>query len=316
MKLKKRYQFAAAAILAGLSLSASADLITFDPTGTAGAAGNISNVALFDWAPGSALATGVNSAAGLTVGTNFTTYFQANLGTVQAADTSALFTNGGGGAYFTAVAGFGETVLTCSAGGGGFCTNATFGFWNGPVNFFDIYAVGGTANNLTGAGFTGTSVLHGVVVPSGFGSNFALSSSTPQNLDQSPNGNDWVGTTTVSGTGSSDITVLITGVNSAYFPDLMVGGMITFSAFNTSQILPFKQVDPSRCMANGSADCAIAANIGTFNGAPIGAGGGPNVIFQADANQSFTRVVPEPMTLALLGVGLLGLAMTRRRQTS
>ena len=309
MKFAKQ-TLTAAALFPVLALPARADLITFDPTGTPGSGGNISNVALFDWVPGSALAVNANSATGLNG--SFTTYFQANLGTVQAADTSALFTNGGGGNFFTAVAGFGETVTSCN-NVGGFCTNATFGFdSSNTTNFFDIFKVGGTANNLTGAGFTGTSILSGQVVASGFSSNFALSDTTPSPLDQSPNGNQWPNTSTVSGTGASDITIRVTSVDANYFPDLTVGSLITFSAFNTSQILPFKQVDPSQCMSNGSADCQIASNVGSFNGAP---GSGPDILFQADANQSFTRAtVPEPGTLALIGIGVLGLGVLRKRR--
>ncbi len=290
------------AILAVLALPARADLITFDPTGTPGAGGNISNVALFDYSPGSALAVGANSSTG--IGSAFTTYFQANLGTVLGANSEVLFANGGGSNFFTAVAGFGETVLTCASSPGGFCSNATFGFdSSNTTNFFDIFKVPSTADNLTGVGFTGTAILSGQVIGSGFSSNFALSSTTATPLDQSPNGNQWAGTSTVSGTGASDITVRITFADPNYFPDLTTGSIITFSAFNTSQILPFQQVDPSRCVSNGTADCAIQSLVGTFNGAP---GSGPDILFQADANQSFTRAtVPEPGTLALLGLGML-----------
>ena len=111
----------------------------------------------------------------------------------------------------------------------------------------------------------------------------------------------------------------IDSANSAYFPDLMSGMFIAFSPFNTSQILAFNQVDPSHCMASATADCAIASNVGTINGFPITTavpGGGPDVLFQADGNQSFLRVVPEPGTLALLGIGLFGFAMLRRRNVA
>jgi hypothetical protein len=293
------------AVLAVLALPARADLITFDPTGTAGSAGDITGVSTFDWSPGNALAVNVNTATG--IAGSFTTFYQANLGTVLGTSPPPLFTDGTGGNFFTAVAGFGETV-SCATVVGGFCTNATFSFDpTNPTNFFNIFKVPATGgDDLTGANFTGTSILSGVIIPSGFSSNFALSSSSPVPLDQSPDGNQWGSTTTVSGTGASSITVLVTAVNPLYFPTLTVGSTIVLSAFNTSQVLPYLQVNPSRCMANQTTSCAITSNIGTFNGAPIGAGGGPDVLFQADANQSFTVArVPEPGTLALLGLGIL-----------
>jgi len=74
------------AILAVLALPARADLITFDPTGTPGAGGNLSNVALFDWVPGSALAVNANSSTGLNG--SFTTYF-AHVHASHGASTSA-----------------------------------------------------------------------------------------------------------------------------------------------------------------------------------------------------------------------------------
>jgi hypothetical protein len=78
---------------------------------------------------------------------------------------------------------------------------------------------------------------------------------------------------------------------------------ITISFFNNSQVDPFRQVDPSQCFNTDTSVCGGGGGIisvgtlGAVNGAT-----GPNIIFQADGNQSFT--VPEPASLALIGLGL------------
>ena len=96
-----------------------------------------------------------------------------------------------------------------------------------------------------------------------------------------------------------------------------------FTFFNTSQVVPYKQIDPSALFStNGSTanyGSAGTANIGTMNGGlsdgscPVGFTCGPDFMFQADANQSFiTRAVPEPVSVGLLGLGLAAIGVVGR----
>jgi hypothetical protein len=285
-----------------MPLIAQAELFTFDPTGTG--AGPITQVALIDQAPGSALAEGgvtaINNFLAGAGSTNFTLHYQANLSAMQFADTSIAFSNGSGGNFFTFVAGFGETVVGASPYPG----TASFQFdASNPVNFFNMYASNSIGNNLTGAGFTnGTPILtaHIVAIPT---SNFQVTNTSGTALDQSPNGDQWGGQQTVTGGGLSDITLVVDSVNSGYFPSLNPSSTITISFFNSSQVDPFRQVDPSQCFNTDGSDCGAGGGItalgtlGAVNGTS-----GPNFIFQADGNQAFT--VPEPASLALIGLGL------------
>ena len=108
-----------------------------------------------------------------------------------------------------------------------------------------MYASSTIGNNLIGAGFmNGAPILtaHIVAVPT---SNFQVTSTTPVNLDQSPNGNQWGSQKTVTGGGLSDIVLVVDSVNAGYFPTLNPASEIAMSFFNNSQVDPFRQVDPS-----------------------------------------------------------------------
>jgi len=175
---------------------------------------------------------------------------------------------------------------------------------------------------LNGTGFTSaTSVLSGQFI-NGF-STFTVNPFDPngviQPLDQFK-GDSTGGVNTLVGSGGFNSTVLITGKNAGFFPDLQLG---TTLALVTSQLnLAYTQVDPSKCFAsNGSpivsapalaVDC-VQAGFSTVGGVNVQSG--PNSMFQTDANASFqaAAAVPEPGTLTLLGIGLLAAARSRRK---
>ena len=83
-----------------------------------------------------------------------------------------------------------------------------------------------------------------------------------------------------------------------------MGSTFTFHFTNATLIDPYKQIDPSRLFGG------YAPNLGTINGLT-----GTDFIFQADANGSFVRTVPEPASLVLLGVGLAAAGAFSRRRT-
>jgi len=288
--------------------------LTFDPTGTAGAAGDIAGVAVFDQKPGNALAQGgvtavtnqiINQTTGSSLNTGFTLLYQANLNTAESSLGSTLFSNGTGGNFFTFVAGFGERVTNVSG------STATFGFdGSNSTNFFNMYATSASANNLAGTGFLGTQILSAHVIDITAAS-FTANTNTSVNLD-SFGADNWSGQQTVTGSGSTDITFMIDSFDVNYFPDLVAGLTSNLSFFNTSNIDPFRQVDPSKCINSTSANCdaatGITPDIGALNGST-----GPDILLQADGNQSF--VIPEPGTMALFGIGisLLGLSSKRKQ---
>jgi len=276
----------------------------FDPTG-AGGPGVTGSV--LDWAPGSTLAiNGAGGGALLAVGTQLTNLYQANLSAVQLGGVGNVYSNGSGNNFFTIVASFSERVS------GAALLNATTG-----VNSFDIlsgsfavYRHSALGNDLEGTGFAsaGTSILSGSIT--GGTATVTAFFTTIGLLDQA-NNDDWAGTQTILTNGSSSINATITSVNAGYFTNLSVGGSFIFAALNSSLITPFQQADPSRRFSsNLVADGNVLANVGAINGIS-----GPNFIFQADANSSFSRAVPEPGSLALAGLALAGLALVARRRS-
>ena len=211
---------------------------------------------------------------------------------------SNVFSNGTGGNFFTFTAGFGEAVNFATQGGGVGFANFVFDA-NNPVNFFNMYATSATAVDLTGAGFVnGTPILTGHVASittSSFTSNLGSSA----NLDGFGS-DDWSGQQTVTGSGASNITIMIDSANAGYFPDLPIGTVIVMSLFNNSQIDPYSQVDPSKCF-NTSTACTAGGHAPSIGGLNGGISGTPVVASGPDfmlARPMPTRRSPQFRNLA------------------
>jgi hypothetical protein len=290
--------------------------VNFNPDGIAGGVPTI-QITEMDQAPGATLSLGVLAGGPIFVGKTFSLLYQANL---QATSLNGVanFTQGDAGLNFTYSASVDAVITSFFPTGPG---TAFVGIGLNPAgvnNNLTMYAAPASGTNVTGVCFVcGTPILTAHAVS---GTQFlTFNTNIVGNLDQTGNGDQYPAIDTITIVGSANIRFAIDTALANYFPGLVSGSFLTFAAVQTTLNAPFQQADPPACIHGTNAACAggvagaTVGSVGTLNGVS-----GPNVITQSDASTSFEsevqNVVPEPATMTLFGLGLLGAAVVRRRQ--
>jgi hypothetical protein len=339
----------------GLASPAQAGIVagpfTFDPDG-AGPDPAIRNVVTLQWSVGQADAVGGNlavanflSGKGSTV---FYTDYQAKLVGITDVNGTSVVPPGLNVNYEdTVVSRLTERVVSVTG------NSAQFVVVPSAADFFEIYyhkvkpGTATAANDLAGTGFNNGSLIYQSVTTttgedhdSSFDVN-ANSIANPVALDQHAT-NNYPAIKTVTGTGSSEILYTTSAYDPNFFQVPTGLPQIIMNDLNTTQSLPYKQVDPAGPFTVGNPGGpkppgpafnfvslknlagighpgpapnepgASIADIGTVNGLqdmnPTHAlHGGPDVMFQAEGSTVFA-VVPEPSTMALsfLALGAFG----------